>query len=487
MESVKINKAFTIFISLGILLFTSACQQIIPAKDTITVLEDAVPSDKYGYSELTKHETEQTLKRLQQIRQQLNKHHSLAYKGPIRHVWDRAHANYRIKYEDNLRIEKQATLLLRDPDYLYRVSRRAEPYVYHIIQEIEQRGLPGEILLLPVIESAYRPNAVSRSKAVGLWQFIPSTARFLGMKQDKWYDARRDVVVSTHYALNYLTKLNKLFDGDWLLTLAAYNGGQGTIQRAIERNRRLGKPTDYWSLKLTKETHNYVPRFLAASRIFANPTDYVVNIHPVANRPYFSNIDAGGQMELKLAAEIAGISMDELGRLNPGYRRWATPPTGPHNILLPTHTSNRFKLALANLPDSKRMRWSQHIVKRGDTLSAIASSYGVSVTTIKQSNKLKGTLIRVGDRLLIPMSPGKKGAYQVASLDSGPPKKAPALDQDFHIVRQGDTLWRIARLYKLDIETLIALNKLRKDSVIHPGQRLRIRAATASTEVALSK
>ncbi|TNG02247.1 MAG: LysM peptidoglycan-binding domain-containing protein [Gammaproteobacteria bacterium] len=490
MESMKFNslrKIASILVGLSGLMAISACQQISPIKNSITILGDSFSDNDTGYSELTKNETEQTLKRLQQIRQQLQKHHSLAYKGPIRHIWDRAHANYQIKYEDNLRIEKQATLLLRDPDYLYRVSRRAEPYVYYILQEIEKRGLPGEILLLPVIESAYRPNAVSRSRAVGLWQFIPSTARFLGMKQDKWYDARRDVVVSTQFALDYLTKLNKLFEGDWFLTLAAYNGGQGTIQRAIKRNRRLRKPTDYWSLKLPRETHNYVPRFLAASRIFANPQDYVVNIHPVANQPYFSSIDAGGQLELQLAADIAGITLDELSHLNPGYRRWATPPTGPHNLVIPLYSSNRFRQGLASLPQSKRMRWAQHTVKSGDTLSGIASTYRVSLTTLKQSNKITGSLIRVGDRLLVPVNPMKGTSKKLASRERDNRSKSQHQDSDFHTVRKGDTLWHIARLYKLDIKTLKSLNGLNKDSVIHPGQRLRIRAITSSTEVALSK
>ena len=449
----------------------SACASNSPSKFISGVFESkdtGVPA----YSELTRKETEETLKRLQAIRNKLAAQRSDAYQGPIRHVWDRILARPQIQYEDNLRIEKQATVLLRDRKYLYRVSLRAEPYIYYILDEIDKRNLPRELALLPVIESAYRPAAISRSKAAGLWQFIPSTSKYLGMKTNWWYDARRDVITSTKYALDYLETINRKYDGDWLLTLAAYNAGHGRVSRAMAHNKKRGKPTDYWNLKLPKETMNYVPRFLAATRIYTRSEDYEVSLHPVKNQPHFAIINIESQIDLKLAAEMAKLSPKELKIYNPGFLRWATAPNGPHRLVLPINKLNGFNQKLALLDDKERLRWVEHKVKKGETLTGIALKHGIGVSMLKSTNKLKGSLIRAGQTLLIP----QKGLSVNTQMASTGHTKQPAKRHEFYIVKSGDTLWHIARRHKMTTNALLALNKLSKDSVIQPGQRIKVKA-----------
>jgi membrane-bound lytic murein transglycosylase D len=457
------------------LILASGCVGTTDTRQPETkTLADTAP-DVPAYSKLTQRETEATLKRLQEIRQRLQYGRFGDYKGPIRHVWDRILAAPSIRYEDNLRVEKQATVLLRDKKFLKRVSLRAEPFIYYILEEIDKRRLPRELALLPVIESAYRPTAISRSKAAGLWQFIPSTSRFLGMKTNWWYDARKDVITSTRYALDYLSTINKKFDGDWLLTLAAYNAGHGTISRAIARNRKRGKATDYWHLRLSTETMNYVPRFLAATRIFTRPQDYGVDLHKIANRPHLGIANIDSQMDLKLAAELAGLSPEAIKTYNPGFLRWTTAPKGPHRLALPLNKLNRFKQKFAQLDKHDRLRWTQYKVRKGDTLSRIGNQHGVTVSALKSANNLKGTLIRIGQVLEIPRS---GSSYRARSNSV---KSQDSRQQGYYIVKKGDTLWQIARRHNMTTAALLALNNLKPDAIIQPGQRLRVK-----TKVALS-
>jgi membrane-bound lytic murein transglycosylase D len=460
---------------LSSLILLSGCQSTPELSEADTAgSEEVTTLEIPAYSKLTQQETELTLIRLREIRAKLGKDRLHGYEGPIRHVWDRILAKPLIRYEDNLRIEKQATVMLRNPEFVKRVSLRAEPYIYYILEEIDKRNLPRELALLPVIESAYRPTAISRSRAAGLWQFIPSTSRFLGMKTNWWYDARKDVITSTEYALDYLQTINRMFDGDWLLTLAAYNAGHGTVSRAIARNRKRGKPTDYWHLKLPRETMNYVPRFLATSQIFTQPQDYGVEIHAVQNQPHFGIVNIESQLDLKLAAELADMSMQEIRTYNPGFLRASTAPDGPHRLLLPLGSIHPFREKFARLDQRDRLRWTQYKVRKGDTLSAIAQHHGVSVGALKSTNKIKGSMIRIGQVLQIPLSgSARTQAVQVAASQS--------YEKGYYIVKKGDTLWQIARRHNMSTEALLELNNLKRSSVIQPGQRLKVK-----TKVALS-
>src|SRR5258706_6482365 len=240
-------------------------------------------------------------------------------------------------------IDTQLAWFKNNPDYLERVFQRGQRYMYHIITEVERRGMPTEFALLPVVESAYEPFAYSVSRAAGLWQFIPGTGVRYGLKQTWWYDGRRDVVESTRAALDYLQALHDQFDGDWLLAIAAYNVGENTVQRELDYNRSHGKPTDFWHLKLPGETRAYVPKLLAMKRLMAEPERYGLEFAAIPNEPYFAVIDTNSQIDLKIAAKLAGASYDELVALNPGYNRWATDPEGPHRMLVPIDNADGFE------------------------------------------------------------------------------------------------------------------------------------------------
>ena len=255
-------------------------------------------------------------------------------------LWEAMRRNFGLPGRNDARVRAQRDWYARHPEYMRRVSQRAGRYAAHILQEVEQRDMPAEIALLPIVESAYDPFAYSHGRAAGLWQFIPATGKRYGLKQDWWYDGRRDLVESTRAALDYLEYLHKRFHGDWLLALAAYNSGEGTVIRAIRRNRRKGKPVSFWDLDLPRETRAYVPKLIALKQLVNSPEKYGVKLEQVDIEPPFEMIDTGGQIDLAIAADLAGIDLDELYRFNPGFNQWATPPKGPHRLLIPSAQAN---------------------------------------------------------------------------------------------------------------------------------------------------
>jgi membrane-bound lytic murein transglycosylase D len=230
---------------------------------------------------------------------------------------------------------------------LDKATVQATPYLYHIVEQLEKRNMPGELALLPIIESSFQPLATSNRGAAGIWQFIPSTGRHFGLKQDNWYDGRRDILASTKAALDYLQFLHKEFDENWMLALAAYNCGEGTVQRAINRNKRAGKPTTFWDLKLPKETKEYVPKFLALVEVVKNPEKHNVALASIENQPYFKLVNPGIHLNFKQAAKLSGVNITELKQLNPGYRRAGTHPKGPQQLLLPVANAEMFEFNLA--------------------------------------------------------------------------------------------------------------------------------------------
>ena len=365
------------------------------------------------------------------------------------------------------RIAAERRFYTRNPEYLARVSARATPYLYHVVEEIERRHMPMELALLPIMESAYDPFAYSHGRAAGLWQIIPGTGRDLGLTQDWWFDGRRDLLDSTDAALDYLAQLGERFDGDWLKALAAYNAGPGRIARAERRNRQRGRETDFWSLDLPRETRAYVPRLLALAEMVATPDQFGQSLTGISNSAYFDSVDTGGQIDLARAAELAGIELSQLRKLNPGYNRWATSPEGPHELLVPLDASERFSEALNGLDSSERVQWNRYTVRRGDTLSGIALRQGTEVAVLRSINGIKGSQIIVGDTLMIPSAPVNG---ELASLE-----RKPMVRKLGYRVRSGDSLARIAGKFNLTIEDILGWNQqLKGRKYIHPGQRLTL-------------
>ncbi|HJY39563.1 MAG TPA: LysM peptidoglycan-binding domain-containing protein [Steroidobacteraceae bacterium] len=392
-------------------------------------------------------------------------------------LFERIRSGFIIEDVDHDAIDREERWFASHPTYLDRTFKRGERYLYHIVNQIEARKMPLELALLPVVESAFNPVAYSRARASGLWQFIPGTGRRYDLKQNWYYDGRRDVIAATDAALDYLQFLAEEFDGDWLLAVAAYNCGEANIARAVARNRKAGKPTDFFSLKLPRETRAYVPKLLAMRRIVNDPAAHGLEFAPIPNEPYFSQIDVAGQIDLHVAAELAELAPEELLALNPAFNHWVTDPDGPHLLLVPVDREVKFTEAIAGLPPEKRVRVVYHHVRKGDTLGGIADKYGVSIAAIKTANKIRGTLIRPGQDLLITAAPtgmAAPGSTRTASLDAPTPRNT----SDKHIVRRGDTLWSIARSHGVTMESIVSSNGLSNNDTLAVGQVLSIPGTT---------
>ena len=395
-------------------------------------------------------------------------------------LWQRIRDNFMLEDVDHPRIRQQLDWYVRHPAYMQRVAERARPYLYYIVETLEARGMPGEIALLPIVESAFQPFAYSHGRASGIWQFIPSTGRRYGLKQDWWYDGRRDVYASTQAAARLLQNLQKQFHGDWLLALAAYNSGEGTVHRAIRKNRRRGKPTDFWSLKLPPETRAYVPKLLALKKYIRDPEAWGLQLPVIANAPYFERVRIERQIDLARAAELAGIELDTLYQLNPAYNRWATSPDGPGYLLLPRDKAPLFREKLAQLPPEAHIRWVRHKIRPGDTLSTLAVKYHTSIRTIKQVNHIRGTRLRAGRSLTIPVASRNLKSYRLSasqrkSSKQNIPRKGIKL---VHIVQPGDTFWDLASRHKVSVRKLASWNGMAPRDPLLPGQKLVIWSRT---------
>ena len=374
------------------------------------------------------------------------------------------------------RLQTELKWYARHPRYIDRVLQRAEPFLYFILQEAKKRNMPTELVLLPIVESAFQPFAYSHGRAAGIWQFIPSTGKLYGLKQNWWYDGRRDIAASTRAALDYLDNLAKQFDGNWLHALAAYNSGPGNVYKAIRRNKKRGKPTDFWHLKLPKETRMYVPKLLALKQIISHPAQYDISLRCIANAPAFKQVDAGSQIDLALAAELADIDLDTLYRYNPAYNRWATGPDGPHTLLLPVEAAERFETRLAQLPKDQRIRWTRHKIKNGETLSHIALKYNTSIKQLRKVNNIRGNRIRAGKYLLIPVASKSLKHYAL----SAPQRKQAIQNRSRgknrhkieHIVQNGESFWTIARKYKVGMHQLARWNGMAIRDKLRKGQKL---------------
>ncbi len=390
-------------------------------------------------------------------------------------IWRRLRSGMALPEATHPRIAAQQRWYIDHPEYLKRVSQRSAPYLYLVADAIESRNMPMEFALLPVLESAYDPFAYSHGRAAGMWQIIPGTGRELGLKQNWWYDGRRDVRASTDAALTYLSRLAKRFDGDWLRALAAYNGGPARVTRAERRNRQLGRSTDFWALDLPEETENYVPRLLALADIVKNPGKHGIALSPIPDRPALAVVATQGQIDLTQAASLAEVDINTLCRLNPGLNRWATPPEGPHELLLPLESGARFEQGMRQLSKAERLQWVRYTVRRGDTLSGISSRYNTEAGVIRSVNKLTSSRITAGDSLMIPIARAPLERYALSEDQrlASRQERGKGYRRDY-TVKSGDSFWRIANLYGVSTRKLAEWNNMAVRDPIRPGQKLVI-------------
>ncbi|WP_276973078.1 murein transglycosylase D [Tatumella ptyseos] len=389
-------------------------------------------------------------------------------------LWNTISDELTMEIPDNPRIREQRNKYLKNKSYLHDVTLRAEPYMYWIVGQIQKRKMPMELVLLPIVESAFNPHATSSSNAAGLWQIVGSTGKHYGLKQNQWYDGRRDVVASTRVALDMLQRLNKMFNGDWLLTVAAYNSGEGTVLKAIKQNKARGKPTDFWHLSLPKETTVYIPKMLALSEILKNSKRYGVRLPQANENRALARVEVGQQIRLAQAAEMAGISVSTLKSFNAGYKQGTTAPQGPQYIMVPKSHVEQLKNSLAasdiqaiqpelvasNAPTTS----GSYKVRRGDTLSGVAAKNGLSVAALKSFNNLRTAGLKAGQ--ILKLSPRNTGAVSQLA-DNG--------NSITYQVRKGDSLSSIAARHGVNIRDVMRWNALLSDErSIRPGDKLTL-------------
>ena len=374
----------------------------------------------------------------------------------------------------NAKVKMHINWFSRHQDYLDRVARRAQPYLYFIIEELKKENMPLELALLPIVESGYQPFAYSHGRAAGMWQFIPSTAKLYGLKQNWWYDGRRDPVESTKAAIKLLKRLAKRYKGDWLLALAAYNSGTGNINKAIKYNKKHGRGTSFWDLRLPKETENYVPKLLALKALINNPEKYGVSWYPVPYEKHIEVVDAETQIDLALVADLAKLPIETIYRYNSGYNRWSTPPKGPHNIVLPKESAKIFAENLKKTPKHQRITWKRHKIKKGETLSALAHKYHTTVKQLETLNNIRSKYIRAGKYIIVPVSGKNIKRYTLSAqqrLNIIKSTKRSGHKYTFR-VQKGDTFWDLSRKYKVSIKKLAKWNGMAPGDKLKVGQKL---------------
>lgn len=438
-------------------------------------------------------------------------------------VWERMLSLYAFPEVSNERIDAELSYYLSHPDYIARVQERAAPYMHLILDEIEAKNLPGELALLPVVESAFIPEAYSRSAASGLWQFIPATGKLFGLEQNSWYDGRRDVYASTVAATAFLKELSETFNGDWFLALASYNWGKGNVAKAVMRNEYQGLPTDYWSLDLPKETEDYVPRLLAIAKLFANAEQYGIRLQNIPNKPYCEVVNVGTQLDIDKAAELAQTPLSHFLKLNPCFKKGSTAPYGPHRLLIPSTHVQTFKQNLARLPfeervdqrqrdeellaekirqneiiaqkmrdeeeeklENRRKRvvinpkgyyagtpTQQYRVHRGETLSAIARNNGTTVDNLRKINHLAKNTVNSGTYLKIPAS----SRYAPITTETSRTGKIKPSSGQVYVVKKGDTFFNVSKRFAVSRSNIAGWNNISPNGNLKLGQKLVIKTS----------
>ncbi|WP_028867341.1 LysM peptidoglycan-binding domain-containing protein [Psychromonas arctica] len=473
-----------LFFPLFFILLLSACQST--SFQTANFPEETIFNQERN--ELEEQDDEEGLTNLVEIES------SQAIEGLSKkhydNLWLKLAEGFDFEVPDNSRIAIQRDYYLRHPKYLQQVSKRAEPFLWLIVEQIEANNLPFELALLPVVESTFDPYAYSYAGASGLWQFMPISGARFGLRQDWWYDGRRDVYASTRGALRYMQILHRYLGNDWLYAFAAYNSGEGRVERAIAKNRKAGMPVDYWNLDLPKETEKYVPKFLALVDILRNHEKYDIDLPFIPNKQALTYVDIGSQIDLSYAAELAELSLAEVQLLNPAFNHWATSPDGPHKLLLPSVVAKEFSNKLAKVDKNKRIRWDRYRVKSGDSLSMIAQRNQTTTSVLKQINDLNSSFIKIGQPLLIPIASASQQQYlslQAKRLQDQESSQQLTKKKVTHKVIEGDTLWDISRRYKVTSQQIAKWNGLKVKQTLRLGQTLKIWKASSVNTFANTK
>jgi len=377
-------------------------------------------------------------------------------------LWERIRLELTITIPDD---QIAATSLYRERLYsnqtaVNRISKSGQRYLYHTLTRAEALGLPVELALLPFVESEFDPYAKSVDGATGIWQFMPATGKEWGLKSNWWYDGKKDVLASTEAALKFLSYLNKRFEGDWLLAMAAYNTGLTRVNRAIRKNKEEGKPIRFWDLNLPKETTAYVPKLLVLCELIKDPRAFDVNLPSIANRPYFERVKIPGQLDLMQAADLAGLKPETIYELNPGFNQWATDPSGPHYLLLPIGVSDRFVTQLESLNQNDLVRWDRYKIRKGDNLYKIASRYKVKVSVLKEINGMDSDVIYAGKEIMVP-----RGAAWANNQKQR---------EKIYMVKKGDSIWNISKQFQVSIEDIVLWNELNIEQPLQINQEIKI-------------
>ena len=396
-------------------------------------------------------------------------------------LWDRIRAGFAMPELDSPLVARHEQYYLSRPDYLQRMFGRGSFYLHHIVEEVERRGMPTELALLPFVESAMNPSALSSAKAAGLWQFIPATGKRYDLNQNWWVDNRRDVVQSTRAALDYLQSIYQMNGDDWFLALASYNWGEGAVRRAVRANQAAGKPADYANLRMPNETRNYVPKLLALKHIVLNARQLGLQLPDLPDQPYFVTVEKIRPIDLKLAAQFAGMTEAEFLALNPAHNRPVISASRNNTLKIPVDRIDRFKAAMAEHAARKRpfVSWQPHTLQPGESLAEIASRGGLTVPALLRANGISaGTHLLAGTRLLVP-------THRVSDENLVEQFDGPRLYQQVdagplvHRVRRGETGASIARRYGLTLAELRAMN--RRVSPLKPGMTLTVRRSQKQT------
>ena len=404
-------------------------------------------------------------------------------------LWQRMRQGFGMADLDSTIVQDKVAWYAARPEYLRRTFERSRLYLYHIVEELEKRGMPTELALLPMVESSFNPMAYSRAHASGLWQFIPPTGRRYSLEQNWWFDGRRDIVASTSAALDYLRDIYEMH-GDWHLALASYNWGENAVARAIERNKGARLPTDYSSLNMPLETRQYVPKLQALKNIIANPAPFGINLDPIPNQPYFTTVTKMKDIDLKLAASLAEMSIGEFVALNPGYNRPLMPLSVSTRIVLPADKVKTYHANLVKFGDKALVSWQTYRLAQGEKLDSIAKRFGIPLSQLKEVNGLALRNRQIPALLIVPSRKEAIGGPRLPIMYAPPiaarPAPPPRPTAVTHVVQLGDTLSSIATRYGVSVDDIRRGNKIGR---LQAGQQIVIRkpAGTRVSKKTLQK